>query len=71
MYSSIYGKVAPRLQPRASGGGGFASLIDRLLTWQERARSRRMLRELDDRMLHDIGIDRSVAEREGAMPFWR
>jgi uncharacterized protein YjiS (DUF1127 family) len=41
------------------------------LAWQERARSRQMLRGLDDHMLRDIGIDRSVAEAEGSTPFWR
>jgi uncharacterized protein YjiS (DUF1127 family) len=45
--------------------------FDRLLAWQDRARSRRMLRGLDDHMLRDIGIDRSVAEAEGSTPFWR
>jgi len=30
-----------------------------------------MLRGLDDHMLNDIGIDRSVAEKEGTVPFWR
>ena len=48
-----------------------AAVFDRLLAWQDRARSRRMLRGLDDHMLHDIGIDRSVAEAEGSTPFWR
>jgi uncharacterized protein YjiS (DUF1127 family) len=30
-----------------------------------------MLRGLDDHMLRDIGIDRSTAETEGSVPFWR
>jgi len=45
--------------------------VDQLLVWTERARSRRSLLALDDRMLHDIGIDRATAEHEAAMPFWR
>jgi uncharacterized protein YjiS (DUF1127 family) len=49
----------------------LTTLFDRLLVWQDRARGRRMLRELDERMLHDIGIDRGVAEREASTPFWR
>jgi len=48
-----------------------SAAIDRVLAWQDRARSRRMLRGLDDHMLHDIGIDRGMAESEGSMPFWR
>jgi uncharacterized protein YjiS (DUF1127 family) len=79
MNSSIYGKVAVvsvrqtrhgtplpgRLQAAVSG------LFDRLLLWHARAQSRRMLRTLDDHMLGDIGIDRTTAEREGSVPFWR
>ena len=45
--------------------------LDQLLLWAERMRGRRRLLALDDRMLHDIGIDRATAEREAAMPFWR
>jgi uncharacterized protein YjiS (DUF1127 family) len=48
-----------------------SAAFERLLAWQDRARSRRMLRGLDDHMLHDIGIDRGMAESEGSMPFWR
>jgi uncharacterized protein YjiS (DUF1127 family) len=36
-----------------------------------RWRERRMLEELDDRMLRDIGINRSQALAEAAKPFWR
>ena len=49
----------------------LGAAFDRLLAWQERTRSRRMLRGLDDHMLRDIGIDRSVADQEGTTPFWR
>jgi uncharacterized protein YjiS (DUF1127 family) len=38
--------------------------------WLERARSRRQLAELDDRMLADIGIDRATAHAESERPFW-
>jgi uncharacterized protein YjiS (DUF1127 family) len=51
--------------------GTVSAAFDRLLAWQDRARSRRILRGLDDHMLLDIGIDRSTAEAEGTMPFWR
>jgi uncharacterized protein YjiS (DUF1127 family) len=54
-------------QLRDAAGAAF----DRLLAWQDRARSRRLLRGLDDQMLRDIGIDRSMAETEGSTPFWR
>ena len=45
--------------------------VDQVLLWQERARSRRDLAALDDRMLRDIGVDRATAEREAAEVFWR
>lgn len=36
----------------------------------ERSRQRRELRELDDHMLRDIGLERNEAEREWSRPFW-
>jgi uncharacterized protein YjiS (DUF1127 family) len=42
-----------------------------LFEWQERARTRAMLAELDDHLLRDLGIDRAAARRESDKPFWR
>ncbi|GAB4358908.1 MAG: hypothetical protein Kow006_27670 [Gammaproteobacteria bacterium] len=39
--------------------------------WQERAKERRALLALDDRLLRDIGLSRADALREGSKPFWR
>jgi uncharacterized protein YjiS (DUF1127 family) len=39
-------------------------------TWLQRSRQRRALAELDDRILCDIGVTRSQAQREAAKPFW-
>lgn len=39
--------------------------------WIERSRQRRVLADLNDRALADIGITRSEAARESAKPFWR
>jgi uncharacterized protein YjiS (DUF1127 family) len=59
-----------------SGFGGAVGraavrAADLLLTWQERARQRRLLAGLDDRMLDDIGIGHDEVLREADKPFWR
>lgn len=51
--------------------GWVAALIDGVLAWQERARSRHALQALDDRMLRDMGISRADVQRECDKPFWR
>ncbi|QID19206.1 DUF1127 domain-containing protein [Nitrogeniibacter mangrovi] len=42
-----------------------------LRLWRQRARSRAELRELDERLLRDIGISREMARFVGQKPFWR
>jgi uncharacterized protein YjiS (DUF1127 family) len=49
----------------------MGALIERILTWQERARQRRALESLDDRMLKDIGLSRADVMRECDKPFWQ
>ncbi len=39
--------------------------------WYDRARQRRRLAQLDDRLLSDIGVDRATAMEEVSKPFWR
>lgn len=58
-------RVAPARQPM------LVVLADRLMTWIERARSRRTLGGLDDRMLRDFGADRATIYPEIQKPFWR
>ncbi len=56
------------------GGAGRRAAIrasDMVLQWTERARQRRMLATLDDRMLDDIGIGHAEVLRESDKPFWR
>jgi uncharacterized protein YjiS (DUF1127 family) len=49
----------------------FASnIFATVLEWQERARQRHRLAELDDRMLKDIGLTRADVTREVEKPFW-
>ena len=46
-------------------------LVERLLTWHERARGRRQLGGLNNRLLRDIGIDRATAQIEADKAFWQ
>ncbi|MCB9948081.1 MAG: DUF1127 domain-containing protein [Rhodospirillaceae bacterium] len=52
-------------------GHAVHEMVQTLHVWQERARARRQLAELDDHMLQDIGIDRDSLEHEIDKPFWR
>jgi uncharacterized protein YjiS (DUF1127 family) len=60
-------------QRRAKARGGRRTFLSRILAlfrlWQERARTRRQLRELNERELSDIGL--TGAQSEAAKPFWR
>lgn len=47
------------------------ALFDIFTTWQKRASTRQQLRNLDDRMLKDIGLTRAEVEQEGGKYFWR
>ncbi|MBT3371738.1 MAG: DUF1127 domain-containing protein [Rhodospirillaceae bacterium] len=40
-------------------------------TWMERSRQRHALRELDARLLDDVGISDAERRQEIAKPFWR
>jgi uncharacterized protein YjiS (DUF1127 family) len=60
------------------GFNPFAAIVDGLLhtgatlyTWQRRANERKALKQLDERLLLDIGMDRLVANDEADKPFWR
>jgi uncharacterized protein YjiS (DUF1127 family) len=45
--------------------------LDALGDWQVRAAERRTLMTLDDRALHDLGMNRGSADAEASKPFWR
>jgi uncharacterized protein YjiS (DUF1127 family) len=51
--------------------GALEQAVDTILTWRERARMRRQLLMLDDRLLKDIGLTRTQAFGEAEKPFWR
>ncbi len=46
-------------------------MLQQLLIYKHRYRSRRALLVLDDRMLKDIGIDKESAKQEGGKYFWQ
>jgi uncharacterized protein YjiS (DUF1127 family) len=48
----------------------LASLLNEAVQWRERARGRRFLGRLNDRMLRDTGLSRSDVERESGKFFW-
>ena len=50
---------------------GAIAAADTMMDWQERARARRDLSMIDDRLLRDIGLTRFDVARETAKPFWR
>ena len=59
--------------PRAWSGlhAALEHTVDAISTWRERARMRRQLLMLDDRLLRDIGLTRLQARGEAEKPFWR
>jgi uncharacterized protein YjiS (DUF1127 family) len=67
---------------RPKRGGRIASLraffgrplyrcLAHVSDWCRRHCDRKLLQRLDERALRDLGIDRSLVEKESAVPFWR
>ncbi len=63
--------LASRIGFAARRSGLIAAIVDRVIDWQERSRSRVLLGRLDDRMLRDMGISRADVDLEVTKPFWR
>ncbi|HEV7878270.1 DUF1127 domain-containing protein [Bradyrhizobium sp.] len=55
----------------AAGQAVLSSLAGTMVIWLNRRQGRRDLRELDDRLLADVGISREDAVSEAGKPFWR
>lgn len=63
------GPARKTTQPHLAGR--FFEVWTTVELWLERARQRRQLRQLDERMLRDIGISRADADYLGRLPFWK
>ncbi len=46
-------------------------VFDAMGDWQDRAAARRRLMTLDERALHDLGLNRDAIDAEAHKPFWR
>jgi uncharacterized protein YjiS (DUF1127 family) len=51
--------------------GALRSVQNTVGQWRLRARTRRHLRELDRRLLSDVGLTQEAAKREASKPFWQ
>lgn len=61
---------ADRIAAAPSHAGWAVRLLTAMFKWHERARQRRQLYTLDDRMLKDIGLTRVDVEYEASKHFW-
>lgn len=57
-----------RLPVLANVAVRFAAAVT---AWETRRTSRRALKQLDGRLLNDIGLDPLTAHTEAAKPFWQ
>jgi len=70
MTTRILHAPAAAAGPRRPGTGALARAGRWLARAHERARQRRALARLDDRLLHDVGLTREQACAEAQRPFW-
>lgn len=66
----MFKTTASRL-PAFTGASPLLVVTRFLATAMHRLQSRRELRELDARLLADIGLDRAEALEEARKPFWQ
>ncbi len=72
-YDELNSTYMPIQQNRS--GSSFVAIIQRIAaliwSWLNRSRDRHALKQLDDRLLDDIGITRRQALAEADKPFWK
>ena len=71
MHTTSVNRTSTLETTRGRRGSPVADLIALLLTWRRRAVSRRVLGQMDERALADIGLSVTDAAAEAAKPFWR
>ena len=64
-------KATSMVNKASNGQSWLVQAADRLYLWQQRAKARRQLMQLDDRQLKDVGLSRALVEIEAAKPFWQ
>ena len=64
-------RALPRIRSRRTPRYSLLQLWQLLRLWQTRARTRRQLASLDDRLLADAGISQGERIEELRKPFWR
>ena len=69
--STSFFYAASRKPRREAVAAPIDRVVATLRQWRRRARARRELADLDDYLLHDIGLSRSQAQFESGKPFWQ
>jgi len=49
----------------------IGGIVRTISLWIERSKQRHAVAELEDHLLHDVGLSRGAARREAAKPFWK
>lgn len=70
MTSFTFGTDTSIAVKTGAGKRTIANFAAEVLRWYERARQRSQLKQLDDRLLDDIGVTRAQAEAEARKPGW-
>ncbi len=67
------GQLQPIVTPHVGTqpASGFVKIAETLSYWRQRAQQRRQLRNMNEQLLLDIGVDPVGAAHEWRKPFWR
>jgi uncharacterized protein YjiS (DUF1127 family) len=63
--------ISLHFSSKAPLAGTFTAFADVIGTWRQRNRERRELALLDERSLHDLGLNAGSIQFEARKPFWR